>query len=90
MRVLEEQEETAPSTPSSDKPDNVVLGAILLGLRILSERTVQVAANLLPLILVGLGFALWWKVMETPSTFQLIGLAIYGLFALAVLWIRRK
>ncbi len=80
---------TIPSPPNTTSDENALLGAILLGLKILSTRSIAVLGHLIPLIAIGSGFALWWSVRENPSVFQLTGLGLYAAFMLLVLLVRR-
>lgn len=81
------------SEPPKDKTESALsahISVILFLLKILGANTVAVAGHLLPLISIGLGFALYWKIMDAPNAYQLGGLGLYSVFALAMIWIRRK
>lgn len=78
-----------PTTPTSDGGVSTV-EFILLLLRIFSQRSVQLAGHLLPLISLSMGFALLWKILPEPSAYQLAGFGLYATFSLAMILIRRK
>lgn len=98
--VLQDQPETetsvttvpaAASRTDAPAPDPApsALAFALLALRVLSQRSVQLAANLLPLIALATGCALWWRAMPGPTLEQLAGLALYAVFMLLMLMLRR-
>jgi hypothetical protein len=60
-----------------------------LGLRVLSQRTVQLASHLLPLIALTLGFFLVWAIRENPSPLQLLLVLLYGAFSVILILCRR-
>lgn len=86
LRPISEPKEPTPTESAL----SAHLSVILFVLKLLGANTVAVAGHLLPLISVGLGFALWWRIMDNPNAFQLGGLGLYAIFALAMIWIRRK
>ena len=79
----EEAEHAAPAEPS------VTLDVILLALRVLGQRTMAIASHAYPVLALGAAFALWWRVMETPSPYQLVGLGLFGVFLLALQMLRK-
>lgn len=78
------------ASSTSDAGHGAVVGIITLALRILGERTLLAFHNVFPLVALGTGLALWMKVMANPTELQLIGLTLYGLFAFALTWARKK
>lgn len=62
---------------------------LMMALKALSQRTVIALASLFTLITVGSAF---WLFLATPdpTTFQLIKLAMYGVFVLAANFIVRR
>lgn len=62
---------------------------VALGLKVLSQRSVQVAGHLTHLIGLALAFALWMSVMPDPSTHQLVGLGLFGGMVLSLIWLKR-
>lgn len=91
--MLGEREASLPpaamEAPRTD-PAAALLPVILLGLRVLSERSVALAANCFPLLATASAFALFWRALPDPSTLQLIGLGGYGVFILAAITLRRS
>ncbi len=61
-----------------------------LVLKVLSQRTVLLGAALMPLAALALLFILTQQVLDNPNTYQLVALAIYGIFALALILVRSK
>jgi hypothetical protein len=93
--VAERELETALDPTGTPKPNNegnaeALLGVVELGLKVLSQRAVAFAGHLLPLFALGSGFYLWLTVLGSPSVLQLVGLGIYSLFMLTLIWMRRK
>ena len=96
FQVLGEDQTDQPSppnpTPISKKADVVTVTAAEyagLALKILSQRTLQLAGHLFPLIALGLGFYLWLS-MPNPTVYQLASLGLYGAFALLMMLVRRQ
>lgn len=79
----------AAKTAQHDKVAVEAWVLVGLALKVLSTRTVALAGHLLPLIALGLGFALAWSIRDNPTTYQLALLGFYAIFALLMIWVRR-
>ncbi len=62
---------------------------VMLALASLSQRAVIALADLFTLFTVSSAFWLWNSIPE-PNDRQIVSLAIYGLFVLAINWIVRR
>lgn len=90
FQVLAEEElaeAPAPKTPDEASQRNMQL--LLLSLRVASQRAVTAVSHLFTGAMVGSALLLWWTVLPAPTTLQLVGLAMWGCFILAVECIRR-
>lgn len=85
FRVIEDSEQ-----PENHQAHDAAAAMLALALKTLSQKTVVALASLFTLGAVASAFALWWRVLPDPTTYQLIGLGVYAIFILAVLWLRRK
>jgi len=78
-----------------DEPEQATLteraaqGALMLGLKALSQRAIAALLDLFALITVGSAWCLWWNIPE-PSVHQIVALSIYAGFVLAANFIVRK
>jgi hypothetical protein len=63
--------------------------AIALALTALSQRALLALSSLFTLLTVASAFVLWYVTPE-PNTYQLIKLALYGVFVLGANWIVRR
>lgn len=79
-----------PSREPTEHDGAALAGVITLALRVLGERTLLTFHHVFPLLALGTGLALWWKVLDSPTDRQLIGLSLYGLFSFALTWARKK
>ena len=87
----ESQETAAPSTKTQTPSEaQAVWSAVSVGLRLLSQRALVALGHGISIIVVGIAAALWWKVMDNPSTQQLVGLGLYAAFGLAIIGIRGR
>jgi hypothetical protein len=88
---IEAEESAAPPQP---KPTPVMQAAIaaglMLALKTLSQRALVALAAVEHLLLAGTVFALWLSVIAQPTTLQLVGLGMYGVFVLALIALRRR
>ena len=92
-QVGEREVETAAEVvahPATDKRAAAATAALLLALKALSQRTVIALSTLFTLIGLGTAFWLWMSVLPSPTPNQLIGVAGYAVFLLALEYIRRK
>jgi len=62
---------------------------ILFALRALGERSVSFLGHLLPLVCIALGFTLGWRIMPEPTILQLVGLAIFSIFSLVMVMVKK-
>ena len=81
-----------PPPPPQPQPrlnigiENTATNMLLLALRALSQRAVVALGNLFVLLTAGSAWWLWWATLPNPSTYQLVGLALYGGLILALDW----
>ncbi len=80
-------EEPAPASPKQEP--NAAAGILFLALKALSQRALWALAAIRNLILAGSVFWLCLAVIAAPTEPQLIGVGMYALFVLAVMWIWR-
>lgn len=92
MDVPELVGEAPASVPrsASPAPSRDANALIALFTQALSQRSAAVISALFTLILAGSAFWLWRVVMPAPSGPQLIGLAMYACFVLALEFVRRR
>ena len=81
-------EETSPAAAPKQEP-NAAAGILFLALKALSQRALWALAAIRNLILAGSVFWLCLAVIAAPTEPQLIGVGMYALFVLAVMWIWR-
>lgn len=76
--------------PSDVGDRTAALQVLLLTLKTLSQKTLVAIASLFTLATVVSAFWLFNNALPSnPSVNQLIGLALYGLFVLAIHWVKR-
>lgn len=75
--------------PKSPIGTKIATDAITLALTALSQRAVTGLAALFTLLTVASAFVLWY-VTPDPNVYQLIKLALYGVFVLGANWIVRR
>jgi hypothetical protein len=79
----------APPPPAATGQDQA-LSLLLLALKTISQRTLIALAQLAAVMALA---SVWWLFYAAlpidPSAHQLVGLGMYGVFVLAVLWIKR-
>ena len=92
FEVIEEDEKPELRTTTFDTPIPAhTLDTLLLGLKALPKRTALAISNCFALLTVASVFWLAMLIVPyTPNTFQLAGLAGYGLFVIAVNIITRQ
>jgi hypothetical protein len=88
LTAVGEPETTEPAAPQPPPPPSPLLGLLILTLKTLSQRTLIALTACADLGMVASAFVLWWSVMEAPTVLQLVGVGMYGVFILAVLWRR--
>jgi len=78
-----------PETPQNDQAA-AAMQLLLLSIKTISQRALIALSNLFTVAAVG---STWWLFNEAlpinPSANQLIGLGLYGVFVLAIHWVRR-
>lgn len=82
-----------PGQPQQSEPDPATRAAMrfwLLSMQNISARAITGVSHLFTAAVVLSAWALFMWTLPTPSTLQLVGLGLYGLFCLAVEWIRRS
>ena len=81
-----------PDQPEA-QPNNALqkaaIATLLLGLKTLSQRVFLAVIDSFMLLTVGSAFWLWYSI-PTPNVYQLIELAMYGVFVLAANYIQRR
>lgn len=82
---------TAPAAPSrlNQAIEKAAMAMLFAAVKALSQRALVAIGNLYALLLAASAFWLWWIVLPAPSVRQLVGLALYGGFVLAMLMVRR-
>ena len=80
------EDEPAPQ-PTPDRA--AAIGALLLGLKALSQRTIAAIADLFTLLTLASAFWLWNSIRD-PNPYQIVSLTIYAIFILAANWIVRR
>lgn len=75
--------------PRSRAVEQAAMAMLFTAVKALSQRAVIALGNLYALLLAASAFVLWWRVLPAPTVKQLVGLALYGCFVLAVMLARR-
>jgi hypothetical protein len=83
--VQDEDPAESPSPPNDHATD-----LLFLSLQALSKRTVIALSNLFCLLTVGSVFVLFYSIIPSPNTFQIVSTTIYAVFVLAANAIVRK
>jgi hypothetical protein len=86
--VQDEDPEPAasPAPAGSDRATDI----LLLSLQALSKRTVIALSNLFCLLTVGSVFVLFYSIVPSPNTFQIVSATIYAVFVLSANAIVRR
>lgn len=82
FELVEDEPEQTPDKAAA-------IGALLLGLKVLSQRTLAAIADLFTLLTLGSAFWLW-NAIRDPDVYQIVSLTIYGIFILTANWIVRR
>lgn len=93
LRQLSEEkivELNPPQPVGGSTLDKAAFEMLLLGIKALSQRTVVALGNLFTLLTAFSAFWLWYSALPAPDAYQLISLAFYGVFVLALNWIVRR
>ena len=85
-------EQPPPQTPtiSTPSPSENAWAVVALGLKVLSQRTLVLLGHSISLLALAGGFFLFNSVLPNPNSYQLVGLAIYAVFALAMIAIKGR
>ena len=86
----ETEAETAQPTTQAASEAQREWEAVRKALALLSHRVVAAMGHWLSFIVVLIAAALWWRVMDAPNTYQLVGLGLYGVFALAIVVVKGR
>jgi hypothetical protein len=78
------------SQPPPQATQQVGLQLLLLALKALSERFVVALYGIRDVVLAGSVFWLSLAILPKPDIYQLVGLALYGLFILAIVSLLRR
>ena len=91
LRLIEEIDDTAPPEPATDRINDLAMGLLLTALKALSQRSLVALASLQVTLAIGSVLFLGYKVLllPAPSITQVTGTAIYAVFVLIALWLRR-
>lgn len=82
---------TQVTAPQESKINKIAGDALLLALTALSQRAIDGLSRLFTLLTVASAFVLWYVAPPDPNVYQLIKLALYGVFILgANLIVRRR
>lgn len=89
--IVEEEVEAETAAPTTQTPSEAQKewAVVTKALGVLSSRVLAAMGHWIALVIVVIAAALWWRVMDNPNTFQLIGLALYAVFGLAVIVSKR-
>lgn len=101
LRTVDTEEEFGQEAqvipPRQETPDTVAhvlmqagLTMLIAGMKTMSQKTLVAFSACFTMLSVGSAFWLWLTVLKEPSPDKLVGLAIYGIFVLAIEWIRRR
>lgn len=81
---------TQPAPPKAPPEDSLAMNILLLSLKTLSQKTLIAFGNLFTIFATLSVFCLYYTTLPNPSANQLIGLAFYALFILALHLIRSR
>lgn len=83
------QQQTTQQKKDAAEETSAALQLLLTAVGALSKRVLIAISNLFTLMTVASAFWLWFKT-PNPDTFQLVSLAMYAMFILAVNYIVRR
>jgi hypothetical protein len=86
--VPDMQPQQAPQ-PQPDANTRAAMRFWLLSMQNIGNRAITGLSHLFTGAVVASVWALWMWTMPNPTVLQLVGLGLYGLFCLAVEWVRR-
>jgi hypothetical protein len=79
-----------PPQPAQPAMSQALASLMFLTMKQLSAKSVVALAALIDLAIVASAFVLWLMVIANPSQAQLVGVGLYGVFVLAVIWWRGR
>lgn len=79
----------AQQREQDEKLHSAAIEAVALALKTLSQRAVSGLSSVFTGAGLLVAYLLWDKIIGSPTSLQLVGLGIYGVFFLALEWIRR-
>jgi hypothetical protein len=82
--------EIAPAAPPQPNMSQALATMMFLSMKSLSQKSLVALAALTDLAIVSSAFVLWLMVITNPTQAQLVGVGLYGLFVLAVIWWRGR
>jgi hypothetical protein len=82
-------QQAAPQPPQPDANTRAAMRFWLLSMQNISNRAITGISHLFTAAVVASVWALFMWTLPAPSTLQLVGLGLYGVFCLAVEWVRR-
>ena len=88
-RAISEERSDQNAIPPG-KAQSAFAQLLALSLKSLSQRAVVALSSLVDLALISSAFVLWLNVMQQPSVLQLVGIGMYAVFMLVVLWLRNR
>ena len=76
--------------PVKTPMDSAAFEILLLSLKALSQRAIVALSNLFTLLTCASAFWLWYSVLPNPNAYQLVGVALYGMFILLLHMVRKR
>ena len=64
--------------------------AVTRALRLISQRVLAAVGHGISFVAIAIAAMLWCRVMDNPTAYQLTGLGLYGVFALAMIWLKGR
>lgn len=88
--IEDEQVIQHPRAAAPPRDPALATQMLQIALGALSQRAVVALASLFSVVLAASVFALYWKVLPNPSVESLVGLGLYALFVLALVYLRYR
>lgn len=89
LQIVGQEEAPDPFPTAEPTGSRIATDAIMLAISTLSQRALVALSSLFALLTIGSAFWLWYVTPE-PTVYQLIKLAMYGVFVLIANWIVRR
>lgn len=83
------QRPSRPQAPPINRAEGLALQGLMIALSALSQRFTVALAELVALGYAFSVFALAWTVVDAPSVLRLVGLGLYAVFVLVLLFVIR-